>query len=257
MNIKSDFVVAIPARYESSRLAGKSLLEIAGKPMIQWVYERAKESNASEVVIATDEERIENACRAFGAEVCMTSKKHTSGTLRLGEVVEKRGWGDRKVVVNVQGDEPMMPPCLINQVARELLSCERSAMATLMTSITDLKDWQNPNVVKVVTDQLGYALYFSRASIPVDRDAESENRPHVTSSSSSGRHVGIYAYRAGFLREFGQLAPCDYERIESLEQLRALYHGYVIRVGQAECLPGRGVDTAEDLAFVQQCLMTS
>lgn len=249
MNEPLKFVVAIPSRYESVRLPGKSLLDIAGKPMIQWVYERACQSRASEVIVATDDTRIVQACDSFGADVCLTAATHTSGTLRLGEVAQLRGWDDQTIVVNVQGDEPLMPPELIDQVALELARSSRAAMSTLMTALTDPAERANPNAVKVVTDRNGYALYFSRAPIPVDRDAEAGQS--VPSGLAYGRHIGIYAYRAGFLRNFCRLPACDYERIESLEQLRALYHGFAIRVGRAVCAPGRGVDTAADLAAVR------
>jgi 3-deoxy-manno-octulosonate cytidylyltransferase (CMP-KDO synthetase) len=244
------FVVAIPSRFESVRLPGKSLLDIAGKPMIQWVYERASQSGAAEVIVATDDLRIVEACQKFGAEVCMTSMSHTSGTSRLGEVAQQRGWDDRTIVVNVQGDEPLMPSELIDQVAETLAQDSKAEMSTLMTAISEPEDLNNPNVVKVVTNREGYALYFSRAPIPVDRDQEDELS--FQRGLHYGRHVGIYAYRVGFLQRFCLLPPCEYEQVESLEQLRALYHGHLIRVGYVHCTMGRGVDTEADLEEVRR-----
>jgi 3-deoxy-manno-octulosonate cytidylyltransferase (CMP-KDO synthetase) len=243
------FRVVIPARYDSTRLPGKALLPLAGKPMLQWVYERARASGASEVIIATDDARIASAARAFGATVVMTAATHASGTDRIAEVAGLRAWSDADIVVNVQGDEPLMPPSLIDQVARLLHDAPHAGMATLAAPLTALEDFLNPNVVKVVADDHGRALYFSRAPIPWDRDGASYR--------GGLRHIGIYAYRAGALRRLASLAPAALEQTERLEQLRALAHGIEIRVAQARELPGPDVNTPADVERVQDVLRRS
>lgn len=246
------FTVIIPARYQSSRLPGKPLADIAGKPMIQWVYEQSLKSGADQVVVATDDQRIADAVVAFGGEVCMTSASHESGTERLAEVVEKLAIPDERIVVNVQGDEPLIPPSVIAQVANNL-SYSQAPMATLAVEITDEHEAFNPNAVKVLMDKEGYALYFSRATIPWDRDGFAQDK---TIRYPLLRHIGIYAYRAGFINTYINWAPSQLEKIESLEQLRVLWYGEKIHVAVAQEKPPAGVDTAADLdavrAFVSQ-----
>lgn len=246
------YIVVIPARYASTRLPGKPLADIGGKPMIRHVYERACESGASRVVIATDDHRIESACREFGAEVVMTSADHASGTDRLEEVARKLGFDARDRVVNVQGDEPLIPPQLIDQVAKNLEVFPEAEIATLCERITDAPTLFNPNVVKVVTDARGMAHYFSRAPIPWAREewgvtpAAQEN-PSMPADTDYFRHIGIYGYRVSLLRAFVNWSPAPTELTESLEQLRALYHGALIHVSEASVLPPAGVDTEQDL----------
>jgi 3-deoxy-manno-octulosonate cytidylyltransferase (CMP-KDO synthetase) len=244
------FSVVIPARFGSTRLPGKPLLPIADKPMVQHVWEQAGRSGAGEVVIATDDERIREAAAAFGATVCMTSTTHPSGTDRLQQVAAEFGWDGDHVVVNVQGDEPLIPPAVIDQVAGNLATHEQAGMATLCEEITDPEELVNPNAVKVVTNARGMALYFSRAAIPWPREHFREG----TAGMPSGqwwRHVGIYAYRARFLHQYISWSPAPLEQLEQLEQLRALYHGVLIHVERAaERVPG-GVDTRADLDAVR------
>jgi 3-deoxy-manno-octulosonate cytidylyltransferase (CMP-KDO synthetase) len=245
------FKVVIPARFASQRLPGKPLLDIAGKPMIRHVYERACESGAEEVVIATDDARIREAAESFADQVCMTSSEHTSGTDRIAEVVRALHWPDDAVVVNLQGDEPLMPPPLLTQVASALVSHTASDMATLAVPLTALDQLFDPNVVKVVADRNGYALYFSRATIPWKRDTFNDRVPaEMTWLEGVHRHLGIYAYRAGFLSGYAGLPVSPIERMESLEQLRVLWNGGRIAVEVADGAPPAGVDTAEDLARV-------
>jgi 3-deoxy-manno-octulosonate cytidylyltransferase (CMP-KDO synthetase) len=243
------FKVVIPARYASSRLPGKPLLEIAGRPMLQYVHERARQSGASEVIIATDDRRIMDAASAFDAVGLMTSAGHTSGTERLAEVAAEMAWDDQSIVVNVQGDEPLIPPALIRQVAEGLAGNPAAPVATLAYPIQDMNELADPNIVKVVLDREGYALYFSRAPIPCRRDDVSGTEP-----VAALRHIGLYAYRAGFLRHYRDLEPSQLEAIEKLEQLRVLWHGMKIHVGMASEMPGHGVDTREDLAGVEKIL---
>jgi 3-deoxy-manno-octulosonate cytidylyltransferase (CMP-KDO synthetase) len=241
------FRVVIPARYGSTRLPGKALLSIRGKPMVQWVYERARASAATEVLIATDDLLIVSAAHSFDAETVMTATSHPSGTDRIAEVARVRGWAEDEIVVNVQGDEPLIPPVLIDQVAGLLESDPGAQIATLATPILALPELMDPNVVKVVASTAGRALYFSRAPIPWNRDAA----PHgVASQSSFGgarRHVGIYAYRVGALLRLAALPPSPLERREKLEQLRALENGLDLRVADARERPGPDVNTAADL----------
>ncbi|MDJ0701142.1 MAG: 3-deoxy-manno-octulosonate cytidylyltransferase [Woeseiaceae bacterium] len=241
----TEFVVVIPARYASTRLPGKALLDINGKPMIRHVYERGLESSARDVVIATDDERIADVAEAFGASVCMTGDRHESGTERIAEVADVLDWADEQVVVNLQGDEPAMPPSLIDQAAA-LLDDASADIATLASPIASRDDFQNPNVVKAVLDDDGYALYFSRAAIPHARSKEHEQ----LAMSSALHHHGIYAYRCGVLRQLVNAEPAPLETCEQLEQLRALSLGMKIRVAIPDVRPGAGVDTPEDLAKV-------
>jgi 3-deoxy-manno-octulosonate cytidylyltransferase (CMP-KDO synthetase) len=242
------FKVVIPARYASTRLPGKPLRLMDGRPMLQHVYDRAMQSGAEAVIIATDDPRIEQAARAFSASVCMTSPEHTSGTERLGEVVARMQWPDDEIIVNVQGDEPLIPPVIISQVAEDLARHPTATMATLAHEIVTASEVQDPNVVKVVRDHAGYALYFSRAAIPFCRDEQE------TATIGILRHVGIYAYRAGFLRHYRKLEAAPIEQAEKLEQLRVLWHGMKIFVGMAAQMPGPGVDTEEDLLLVEKMM---
>ena len=243
------FQIVIPARYASTRLPGKPLLAIAGKPMLQWVYERARRSRAQNVVIATDDERISAAAHAFGAQVQMTSPAHQSGTDRIAEVARKAGWAEHDIIVNVQGDEPLMPPALIDQVALLLGAHPQAHIATLATPLLSAAQLSEPNVVKVVTDPRGRALYFSRAGIPHDRDHGGIARAR--------RHLGIYAYRAGALQQLASLLPTPLEQLEKLEQLRALENGMEIRVADAHEVPGPDVNAPEDVARVEALLKQS
>ncbi|GHB08057.1 3-deoxy-manno-octulosonate cytidylyltransferase [Salinicola rhizosphaerae] len=248
----TDFVVVIPARYGSSRLPGKPLMEIGGLPMVQHVWARANESGASRVVIATDDPRIEQAAARFGAEVVMTRDDHPSGTDRLAEVAAKLSLAPETIVVNVQGDEPLLPAAVIDQVAERLAGDERASVSTLAEPIGDVDTLFNPNVVKVVTDLGGRALYFSRAPIPWDRNAWKTQPPTLLETDAWLRHIGLYAYRAGFLEEYVTWAPAPLEQLEQLEQLRALQHGHFIQVATVHSpLPG-GVDTQEDLDRVRE-----
>lgn len=216
------FTVVIPARYQSTRLPGKPLADIAGKPMVQWVYEQALQSGAERVIVATDDPRVEQAVHDFGGLVCMTSAEHQSGTERLAEVVALMGIEDDHIIVNVQGDEPLIPPSIIRQVA-DNLSSSQAPMATLAVEIDHQDEIFNPNAVKVVTDKEGYALYFSRAAIPWDRDNFA--LPEKPIVQPLMRHIGIYAYRAGFINTYIHWQPSMLEKIESLEQLRVLWYG--------------------------------
>lgn len=244
------FTVVIPARYGSTRLPGKPLLDIAGKPMVQRVWEQASRSAASSLVIATDDTRIRDVAQGFGAQVCMTSSEHPSGTDRLQQVARELGWDDEQIVVNVQGDEPLIPPAVIDQVAANLATRPQAGMATLCEPLEKLEELLNPNAVKVVADREGMALYFSRAPIPWPRDAFAQSREAMPSEGQWQRHIGIYAYRTRFLHQYVTWEPAPLELLESLEQLRALYNGERIHVAPAvEPVPG-GVDTQQDLDAV-------
>lgn len=245
------FKIVIPARYASSRLPGKPLVDIAGKPMIQHVHDRACESDADKVIIATDNPQIADVARGFGADVCLTSDQHRSGTDRLAEVAAKYQFADDDIVINVQGDEPCLPALLINQVATDLAAFPQADMASLFSRIEQEKQVFDPNVVKVVMDAEGYALYFSRAPIPWMRDhfnTESSLPPDLPHY----RHIGLYGYRAGFLKHYSEMTPCLLETEESLEQLRALFHGKKIHMSEALVSAGHGVDTEADLVEVRE-----
>ncbi len=250
-----EFKVVIPARYGASRLPGKPLRDLAGWPLVRHVHARALESGA-EAVIATDDARIHDACVGFGAEVSMTAIDHESGTARIAEVVAQRRWPDDAIVVNLQGDEPLVPPQLLRDVASDLANHPDADVATLATPVESGDDLANPNVVKVVTDAAGFALYFSRAPVPWDRDrfAAAGGVEAAGPGSVHQRHVGLYAYRAGYLRDYVTLAPSPLESIESLEQLRVLWHGGRIHVSTAAAPPGHGVDTEADLVRVAALL---
>ncbi len=241
-----EYHIVIPARYASTRFPGKPLEEINGKTMLEHVYRLAKKSSASSIVIATDDQRIFEVAKNFCDDVLMTSDKHQSGTDRLAEVCEIKQWNENEIVVNLQGDEPLTPTELLQQVAKNLHEFSDAAIATLTTPIVDELDIQDPNVVKVVSDVNGYALYFSRASIPFQRDADDE-----INELAFQRHLGIYAYRVGFLNAYSQMPQCSLETIEKLEQLRAMYYGYKIHTQQAISLPGPGIDTPQDLEKIR------
>ena len=245
------FHVVIPARFASTRLPGKPLLEIGGKPMVVRVAEQAALSGADEICIATDHQPIIAAAQQHGFQACMTSTHHTSGTDRIAEVAGLRGWPDDTIVVNVQGDEPLIPPALIRAVAEHLHRHPECAIATACHALRDAAAMRNPNIVKTVLDKQGNALYFSRAPIPYPRDVFA-SQSVLPDDLPVLRHIGIYAYRVSFLRAYSQLAPCALERFEALEQLRALYHGYKIGVAIAEQAPPAGVDTEQDLQLARK-----
>jgi 3-deoxy-manno-octulosonate cytidylyltransferase (CMP-KDO synthetase) len=237
------FAVVIPARYASTRLPGKPLADIGGKPMIVRVAEQARASGATEVVVATDDIRVHDVVADHGCDVIMTRVDHVSGSDRVMEVAEIRSWADDQVIVNVQGDEPLIPPLVIDQVAQLLTRNERAQVATLCERIVEKEAIFDPNAVKVVADASGRALYFSRAPIPWDRD----NFPNATPDGAWFRHIGIYGYRARALTRFCALIPGRLELLESLEQLRFLENGVDILVAEACATVPSGVDTPADL----------
>lgn len=245
------FVVIIPARYASTRLPAKPLADIAGKPMIQHVYERAKQSSAARIAIATDDERIVAAAHAFGADVVMTAVNHESGSDRLNEAASKLGLAPDTIIVNVQGDEPLIPPAIIDQVAANLAANPACGMATLSCPLDGPQQLFEPSVVKVVADKNGRALYFSRASIPYSRKDFPQLPANLTPWQ---RHIGIYAYRVSFLQQFVSWAPAPIEQLESLEQLRALWNGASIHVEPARMVPPAGVDTPDDLERLRKLM---
>lgn len=249
---RAPFHVVVPARYASTRLPGKPLADIAGKPMIVRVVEAASRSGAVDICVATDDACVFDAVRSHGHEACMTRADHASGTDRIAEVAVARGWGDGEIVVNVQGDEPLIEPSLIDGVAQALAGDDKAAVATAAHALESASDFFNPNVVKVVCDAAGRALYFSRAPMPWARDAFAIDRDVLPHGLGALRHIGIYAYRVGFLRRYGSLAAAPLETIESLEQLRVLWHGYGIRVITVASAPEAGVDTPADLERVRR-----
>ena len=238
----TEFTVVIPARYASSRLPGKPLADLGGRPMIQWVHERAVRSGAAEVIVATDDERIAAVCRGFGARIEMTAAEHATGTDRIAELAQRLGWGDRAIVVNVQGDEPLLPPRLAAQTASLLDATPDAAVATLAVPLGSSEEFADPHTAKVVVDRRGFALYFSRAPIP----GALASVPAI-----ARRHIGLYAYRVGDLKAICAAAPCALEEVERLEQLRVLWLGYRIIVADAEQVPPRAVDTQADLEWVR------
>jgi 3-deoxy-manno-octulosonate cytidylyltransferase (CMP-KDO synthetase) len=245
------FKVVIPSRLASVRLPDKPLQTLLGRPLVQHVYERATASRAGEVLVATESERVAEACRGFGARAVLTSAAHRCGTERVAEVATSQGWPDDTIVVNVQGDEPLMPSMLIDQVAA-LIGSSNTPLATLAWPIANTGEMCDPNIVKVVVDARGDALYFSRASIPWNRDLPPTHGDAPLTLAL--RHIGLYAYRAGPLRALAAAPPCELEDVEKLEQLRALWLGLRIRVGHAETLPGPGVDTEADLKRVARMM---
>ncbi len=247
------FYVVIPARHASTRLPGKPLLDIAGKPMVVWVAERAKQSGAKQVVVATDDARIMDAVSLHGYEAVMTRADHASGTDRIAEVALREGWQDDAIVVNVQGDEPLIEASLIIEVATTLANNKEAVMATACHPIHSKADFLNPNIVKVVLDANGNALYFSRAPIPFPRDTFA-NDAELPVGMPAYRHIGIYAYRASFLKQYASISPAAIEQYECLEQLRVLHEGHKIAVSISEGAPAAGVDTEDDLAHVRRLM---
>lgn len=248
------FKVVIPARYASTRLPGKPLLEIAGKPMVVHVIEKAIASGAEAVVVATDDEQIKAAVQGLGYEVVMTSSSHLSGTDRIAEVVEKMQWANDEIIVNVQGDEPLIEPDVISAVANRLHSNADCVCATACFKLDAAKDFYNPNVVKVVLSAVGKALYFSRAPIPFPRDVDLDTEPESRLVWDAYQHIGLYAYRVGFLKTYTTLPATALEQVEKLEQLRILHHGYQMIVHQVDGRPAPGIDTPEDLEKVRKQL---
>ncbi len=255
--MKTAFKVVIPARYASTRLPGKPLLDIAGKPMIAHVCQRALEAEAEQVVVATDDSRIFETVGALGLQVVMTDPGHQSGTERIAEVARVMGWQEEVIVVNLQGDEPLIPPAYINDVAQALASQHQAGIATLAAKIVDSEEIFNPNAVKVVLDKDGYALYFSRAPIPWNRAAFPDKYATSLSPLPHLRHIGMYAYTVGFLQRYCSWPPSQLESVEALEQLRILWQGEKIRVGIVAGLPEAGVDTEDDLKRVTRRLLNA
>ncbi len=248
------FKVVIPARFASTRLPGKPLLDIAGKPMIAHVCERAQEAGAEEIVVATDNEQIQAAVTALGIRVVMTNPNHQSGTERIAEVARLCGWASDQIIVNLQGDEPLIPPALISEVAQALANQKLAGIATLAAKIESAEEIFNPNAVKVVLNKLGYALYFSRAPIPWERDSFKHSGGEPSGKIDYLRHIGMYAYTVGFLERYCAWKSSTLETIEALEQLRILWHGEAVAVSVVDKTPQAGVDTPEDLARVAQIL---
>ena len=248
------FTVLIPARLASSRLPNKPLADIGGKPMVVRVAERAEASGAAQVLVATDAPEIVAACSAHGVRALLTRADHASGSDRLAEACEQLGLTGDDIVVNVQGDEPLIDPALIDAVANLLPKQPLAQMGTAAHAIKSVEEFTNPNVVKVITDAQGLALAFSRAPLPWWRDGFAGGITTLPADPAPLRHIGLYAYRAGFLRDFPRLAPAPLERCEALEQLRALWHGHRIAVHVTDAAPGPGVDTPEDLARVRALL---
>lgn len=253
--MSAGFKVVIPARYASTRLPAKPLADIGGQPMVVRVMQRAQLAGADEVWVATDRREVAQAVEAVGGQVVMTSPDHPSGTDRLAEVAEILGWADATIIVNVQGDEPLIEPTIIARVAQLLARHSQAAMATAAHAIDNFEEFLSPAVVKVVCDAAGRGSYFSRAPIPYPRDlfaAGMQSSGLLPSGLKAARHVGLYAYRASFLRAYAKLSPAPYENIEMLEQLRALWHGFEIYVEMLQQAPPGGVDTAEDLERVRK-----
>jgi len=249
---RSGFNIVIPARYASSRFPGKPLALIDGVPMVLRVHGRCVDCGAQSIIVATDDERISDVCEQNGVTVVMTRSDHINGTDRLAEVAAQMQWADNEIVVNVQGDEPLIPVSVIRQVSENLIGNPDASIATLATPIDSEEEFKDATAVKVVFDHRGFALYFSRSPIPYDRDGNvDKNRDH---RNHGFRHIGMYAYRAGFLRRYSDMQPCTIENLEMLEQLRALYNGERIHVAVAKETPGLGVDTPEQLAIVEQLI---
>jgi len=253
----SDYKIVIPARYASSRLPGKPLIELAGKTMIQHVYERAVETGVKDIVIATDNDRIRREAESFGAEVVMTSPEHENGTERIAEVAAIKGWDDDVVIVNLQGDEPLIPQQLIEMTAASLINYPQAGMSSVCTPLEDDQDAFDPNVVKVVLDKDQFAMYFSRASIPWDRDGYKDGSDKMTTKMPLYRHIGMYGYRVSFLRQYHSMESCALETTEALEQLRALWYGVKIHMSIIDEPPGHGIDTAEVVERVEPLLQAT
>lgn len=247
----SSFKVVIPARWGSTRLPGKPLADLAGRPLLGWVWDIARESGADEVLVATDDERIRDAATSLGASVVMTATEHKTGTDRVHEVAAARGWAEDVIVVNLQGDEPFVPPGMVQRVAAALRADADAGIATLATLIGDLGEAMDPNVVKLVVDRNGRALYFSRAPIPFCREGAESGVGSQRRHDGMLRHIGLYAYRVGTLAKLAAMEASPLEELERLEQLRALWHGIGITVDFADERPPQGVDTPEDLERVR------
>lgn len=255
------FTVIIPARHGSTRLPGKMLLNLAGKPMVQHVYEKALASGAGRVVVATDHQDIVDSVNTFSGEVLLTSERHPSGTDRIAEAVDKLGFADNEIIVNVQGDEPQIDPEIINRVAQNLSDNEDASISTVAVPLRESQEFLNPNIVKVVLDNNNMALYFSRAPIPWPRDgfmgqefSDLKLQELTGINQNFYRHIGIYAYTAGFVKEYVKIPQSDLEKTEALEQLRALSHGYRISVLLADNAGGSGVDTQDDYDRVKEII---
>ncbi|BBP43632.1 3-deoxy-manno-octulosonate cytidylyltransferase [Thiosulfativibrio zosterae] len=248
------FTIIIPARFDSSRLVGKPLMDILGKPMIEWTWLQAKQSGAERIIIATESAEVKAVCEAFGAEVCLTGAHHQSGTERIAEVIDLAHIGGDEIIVNVQGDEPMLPSELIHQVADGLADHPEISMATLCEPIEDIATLFNTNAVKVSRDVANRAINFSRAPLPWSRDTFNTDPKTLPKNWHYKRHIGLYAYRAGFVKQYVAWPECALEQIEKLEQLRVLWHGEKILVLDALCEAGVGVDTLEQLNLVRQLM---
>ncbi len=249
-----EFQVIIPARYDSTRLPGKALLDIAGKPMLQHVYERCVDSGASSVVIATDDKRIEKAAEKFGAKVCITDEEHQTGTDRVAEAANALEYDDDDIIVSVQCDEPLIPPNSIRQLAEDLAEHDNVRVASICEPIQNVEELFDPNVVKVVLNHRSYAIYFSRAPIPWERETFGEDKSKIKMKGNHFRHVGLYAYRVGFLQDYVDWSDCPIENLEALEQLRILWHGGRIHMFVSKKRMPPGVDTEEDLKKVRALL---
>jgi 3-deoxy-manno-octulosonate cytidylyltransferase (CMP-KDO synthetase) len=254
--MKLNFKVVIPARYGSTRLPGKPLLALAGKPMIAHVCERAQEAEPEAVVVATDDERIFQVVSDLGIQVVMTRPDHASGTERIAEVAQLCGWTEDDIIVNLQGDEPLIPPAAIREVAAALAGQQHAGIATLAAEIKEPEEIFNPNAVKVVLDKNGYALYFSRAPIPWERGAFSQAGGSPSGNMPYLRHIGMYAYTVDFLNRYCRWSPSILESVEALEQLRILWHGEAVFVKIVNEIPAAGVDTPEDLQRVERLLLS-
>ena len=256
----SDFTVIIPARYASARFPGKLLAKLKGKHIIAWVYEKAMLSNASEVYVATDDERIAAVCNDLSAKVIMTSSSHTSGTSRIYEAAQKINLPDEQIIINVQGDEPLLSAKNINQLADMLMTSPDYDMASLTAPINDDKELADPNCVKALSDVNGRAIYFSRSPVPFTRppftrseeSSQTQKQPSSNHDNIFQRHLGIYGYRMSFLAKYVDWKPCVYEELEKLEQLRAIYYGAAILLAEAQEVPPPGVDSPEDLAALEK-----
>jgi len=253
MKSKPEFKIIIPARFASTRLPGKALKMLLGKPMIEHVYQRATETSASEIIVATDHHDIADVVTQFGGNVMMTKADHPTGTDRISEVIEAQSWSDDTIVVNLQGDEPHIPAELIQATAQALVTNSQCDIATLATKISSIEDVLNPNMVKIVLNNKSEALYFSRAAIPHNKKWGNDSSKEIFEYPYY-HHIGLYAYTVGFLRQFPTLTPCAIELSESLEQLRALCYGYRIFVKVIDKSPGHGVDTEEDLIRVEKLM---
>ncbi len=248
------YTIVIPARYASTRLPGKPLLDIAGKPMLQHVYLLAQQTQANNIWIACDDKKVQHVAKQFSDNVMMTSVTHRSGTERLFEVINRLQLDDNEIVVNVQGDEPCLPPALIDKVAYNLQQHSKASVSTLCCALREQNDIFNPNIVKVVRDQQQYALYFSRAAVPWYREGFDKNSMQFPVAEVYFRHIGLYAYKAGLIRAYKDWSETTLEHIEKLEQLRILYYGHKIYVDNTHLDPGQGVDTEEDLYKARKLL---